>query len=150
MRQMKHFITSCILVMAATGLVHAGEIGVVLVGDDVAVRNLSKNELANIFLGKKTNWEDGTRINIGYMNNDSEKMETFFEEFVGQSHRRFKKYWVKKVFAGYGIAPRLFKDVEKALEFINRYKGGIAFVTVSDERKLEGLQSISIAGISRF
>ena len=150
MRQIKRLITSLSIVMAAVGWLQADEVGVVLVSDEVSVRELSKNELANIFLGKKTNWDDGTRISIGYMNDASKKTEAFFEEYIGQSHRRFKKYWVKKVFAGYGVAPKLFRDMEKAVEFLNRYKGGIAFVTVSDERELQGLQTVRIAGASRF
>ena len=136
--------------MVATLRLQAEEVGMVVVGKEAAVQELSKNELANIFLGKKTNWADGTRINIGYMADDSQKMDEFFEEYVGQSHRRFKKYWVKKVFAGYGIAPKLLKDVENAVEFVNRNKGGIAFVMVSDDAKLKDVQTVSVAGISKF
>ena len=145
MKQIRQIIFSFALVAVTAVCVHAGEVGVVLVGKEVSVRELSKSELASIFLGKKTNWDDGTRINIGYMSDHSEKMEAFFEEYVGQSHRRFKKYWVKKVFAGYGIAPRLLRDVENAVDFINRYKGGIAFVTLSDESEIKELRTIRIS-----
>ena len=150
MRQIKYIIAASLFLMVLVGSVEAGEIGVVLVGDEVSVEELTRNELANIFLGKKTNWEDGSRISIGYMNNNSEKMERFFEEYIGQSHRRFKKYWVKKVFAGYGVAPKLFKDVEKALEFIKRFKGGIVLVIVDDASRLKGIRSVRVAGASSF
>lgn len=150
MRHYKHLILSILSLLAVTVHLHAAEVGVVLVSDEVSVRELSKNELASIFLGKKTNWDDGTRINIAYMNDDSPKVEEFFEEYVGKSHRRFKKYWVKKVFAGYGIAPKLLRNVEKAVEFVNRYRGAIAFVTVPDETQLNGLQSVRVDGVSAF
>jgi ABC-type phosphate transport system substrate-binding protein len=150
MKQLKQIIFILVLMTAGATSVQAGEVGVLLVGKEVSVRELSKNELASIFLGKKTNWEDGTRINIGYMINNSQKMEKFFEEYVGKSHRRFKKYWVKKVFAGYGIAPKLFRDVENAVDFVSRYKGGIAYVTLSEGTKLENVRTIRVGGVSEF
>ncbi len=150
MKQLRQIILTLIAVALTSGWLHAGEIGVLLAGEDVTARELTKNELASIFLGKKTNWDDGTRINIGYLVDDSRKMKRFFEEMIGKSHRRFKKYWVKKVFAGYGVAPKLFRDVENAVEFIGRYKGGLVFVTVSDAAKLEGVRTISVEGTTEF
>jgi len=150
MRQIKRFILSATIVLAAAGWLDAREVGALLVSTDVKIKELSKNELANIFLGKKTNWEDGTRINIGYMLTSSEKVEQFFGEFIGRSHHRFKKYWVKKVFAGYGIAPKLFKDVENAMDFLKRNRGGIVFVTGSDEFKTGNFTKLSIDGKTEF
>ena len=49
-----------------------------------------------------------------------ERVNEFLLDNVGQNQRRFKKYWLKKVFAGYGIAPKIFKNDKKALEFINQ------------------------------
>jgi len=138
------------ILLAAVSLLNAREMGVVIAGKDVSVQELSKTELANIFLGKKTNWEDGTRIMIGYMMTPAETVDGFFDEVVGRSHRRFKKYWVKKVFAGYGIAPKLFKNMEKALEFIEQNAGCIAFVTVSDIRELGDAKVVSITGKTGF
>lgn len=150
MKQLKQIIITLILMTVGVTTVHAGDVGVILVGKEVSARELSKNELASIFLGKKTNWDDGTRINLGYLIDNSHKMEQFFEEYVGKSHRRFKKYWVKKVFAGYGIAPKLFRDVENAVDFVNRYKGGIAYVTLSEGTKLENVRMLQVAGVTEF
>lgn len=147
---MKRLFLSLIIVLAASGWLEAREIGALLVGKDVEIRELSKNELANIFLGKKTNWKDGTRINIGYMLTPTQKVEQFFDEFIGRSHHRFKKYWVKKVFAGYGIAPKLFKDAENAIAFLKRNRGSIVFVTVSDSNKLANLRKINVDGKTEF
>lgn len=150
MKQINHLILSVSIVLAATGWLEGGEVGALLVSKDVKVTELSKNELANIFLGKKTNWSDGTRINIGYMLTPSEKVEQFFGEFIGRSHHRFKKYWVKKVFAGYGIAPKLFKDAENAMVFLKRNRGGIVFVTGSDGIKTENFTKLSVDGKTEF
>ena len=150
MKQINHLILSACIVLAAAGWLGAGEVGALLVSKDVKIKELSKNELANIFLGKKTNWEDGTRINIGYMLTPSEKVEQFFGEVIGRSHHRFKKYWVKKVFAGYGIAPKLFKDVNNAVDFLKRNRGTLVFVTGLDGFKTEEFTKLSIDGKTDF
>lgn len=133
-----------------TAVLEAKEVGALIVSDDVTVDNLTRDELAGIFLGKKSNWDDGKRINIGYTLHTKEKTEIFFDELVGQDHRRFKKYWLKKVFSGYGVAPRLFKTPEQALEFVKAHEGCIMFVTVDDTKDLEGFKLVAVDGLLEF
>jgi ABC-type phosphate transport system substrate-binding protein len=135
-----------LLLMASFGLLEAREMGVVIAGKDVGTAAITKEELANIFLGKKTIWDDGSRIAIGYMPIPADIADSFFDTLLGHGHQRFKKYWLKKVFAGYGIAPKLFKSVE----FVERNEGSIAFVTVSDIRELGNARTVLVDGKMGF
>jgi len=129
---------------------YADSKGMIVVSEDVNIQKLTKNELESIFLGKKTIWENGKRIQIGLSTNKNEKTEYFFKNYIGKNERRFKKYWLKLVFAGYGTAPKLFKDNNKAINYTKKQDGVIAFVTTNDIQNIKGLKVISVDGKESF
>jgi len=142
------FIVSSLLF--ATPSLFAEQKGVIVVSEDVNIDNLSKKELERIFLGKTTIWENGKRIQIGLSTNNSEKTSHFFNDVIGKNQRRFKKYWLKIVFAGYGIAPKLFKNDKNAINYTKKQEGVIAFVTTDSIKNVQGLKVISIDGKEYF
>ena len=124
--------------------IYALDKGVIVVSDDVDITQLSKSDLENIFLGRKTLWSNGKRIKIGLCSENSKKLNQFLIENIGQNKRRFKKYWLKKVFAGYGRAPKIFDNNDKALKFIKEQENSIAYMTVQNNKQLEGINIINI------
>jgi ABC-type phosphate transport system substrate-binding protein len=147
MKTFKYIVKTSLLIalicLLSTSL-HAESKGVVVVSKDVKIDKLSKNELESIFLGKTTIWEDGKRIQVGLSTDDAQTTEHFLKNFIGKNQRRFKKYWLKLVFAGYGIAPKFFKDDMKAISYTQRQDGVIAFISNADKSTLEGLKIISV------
>lgn len=132
---------SLFLLVPAT---YANEQGLVIVSDNLEVSNLSKKELENIFLGRKTMWENGKRINIAISESDSTKVSDFLSEHLGITNSRFKKYWLKKVFAGYGIAPKIFKNNDTAISFVKRQENSIAFIVSDTTEVMDGYKTITI------
>lgn len=130
--------------------VNASEIGLIVASDNIKINKLSKNELENIFLGKTTILENGTHVNIAYSTQNSEKVNYFFKNYIEKSQRRFKKYWLKKVFAGYGIAPKIFKNNKLTIDYIKKHENVIAFITVDDKDTLEDVLIIAIDGEKSF
>ncbi|MFT5659924.1 MAG: ABC-type phosphate transport system substrate-binding protein [Sulfurimonas sp.] len=117
---------------------------VIGVSADIEITKLTKNELKNIFLGRKTLWDNGEPIRVGISLQNPEKLNKFLTNNIGQTQRRFKKYWLKKVFAGYGIAPKIFKDDKKALEFIGKHENSIIYISAEDMLTLKEVKTISI------
>lgn len=124
--------------------VYAVEEGMIVVGKNVEISNISKKEIENIFLGRQTMWENGNRIKIAISSNKSETLDEFFKEYVGKTSSRFKKYWLKKVFAGYGVAPKLFKSSDKIMSFVQKEENSIAFVISDEIKNLNGVKIINI------
>ena len=116
----------------------------IIASSNIKTEELSKNELSNIFLGKTTILKDWTRIKIAYSTKNAEKMNYFFSEYVGKSQRRFKKYWLKKVFAGYGVAPKIFKNTKNAIDYTKNKDSIITFITIDDKASPEGVSIISV------
>ena len=140
----KFIIKTLFILSLFVSLSEASEKIIIGVSSDVEVTHLSKNDLKNIFLGRTTFWSNGELIRIGMSTENPEKLNSFLVNNIGQNQRRFKKYWLKKVFAGYGIAPRIFKDNKKALKFINEQENSIIYLTVSDTLNLDGIKVIEI------
>jgi ABC-type phosphate transport system substrate-binding protein len=119
--------------------------GVILASKNLNIDKLTKEEIERIFLGKTTILEDGTRIQVVLSTSDSKVTDSFLKDFTGKSQRRFKKYWLKLVFAGYGIAPKFFKNDEKARSYIEKQEGVIAFISDNETKGLKNLKRIHVS-----
>lgn len=128
----------------------ADEQALLIANAGVATERIDKESLEAILLGKVTLWENGKRILIAYSMDDPQKVDAFLTEYAGQGERRYKKYWVKKVFAGYGVAPKLFGDDAKALEYVSKTEGAIALVSLSVEAIPKELKILSVEANDRF
>jgi len=142
---LKHILILGILSLLSTSI-YADSKGVIIVSKDVNIETLTKNELERIFLGKTTIWKDGKRIQIGLSTYNNEKVNYFFKHYIGKNQRRYKKYWLKLVFAGYGIAPKIFKDDDKAINFTKNTQGVITFVSTKELESIKDIKIISVDG----
>jgi len=124
--------------------IYADTEGKIIVGKDVEMNNISKKEIENIFLGRQTMWDNGKRIKIAISANKSDKMDAFYSEYIGKTSSRFKKYWLKKVFAGYGVAPKLFKDSDRIMSFVKKEGSSIALVMSDEIKDANGIKVIDI------
>lgn len=135
---MKKLLKTALLAALLTAGAYAKVSDVLLAAPKVPLQTLSDQTLESIFLGTSTHWSDGTRITVGYVLDRPERMEAFLQERLGQSLKRYQKYWVRRVFSGYGTAPRIFKDAGEALEFVKSTPGAIIFVPVQETQALSG------------
>lgn len=135
------FILSSLLFIPS---LYAIQKSVIVVSNDVNVSKLSKNDLENIFLGRKTMWANGKPIMVGVCTQNSDKLDEFLISTIGKNERRFKKYWLKKVFAGYGTAPMIFSTNTKAIEFTREKENSITYLTLDDSTLVDGMKIIEI------
>ena len=139
----KLFKTVFLLTLFAASL-QAKVADVLIAAPSVPLEALSAQELESVFLGTQTNWPDGTRITVGYVTKEPDRMEAFLQAHMGQSLKRYQRYWVRRVFSGYGTAPRLFKNENEALEFVKSTPGAIIFVP---SQKIEKLSELNFAAL---
>lgn len=136
-------ILALLAVLSGSAL-FAGENDYLLVNESVSLDEMDKSDLGKIFLGKTVNWPDGKRIVLGYSTEDGEKLESFFQEVTGKSRKRFHKYWLKKVFSGYGVPPKRFSSSREALEFVRGRQGAVVYVTMGEPVAGEGVKVLSL------
>lgn len=132
--------TMAVLLLAA-GLALAGTAGAqsatrVIVSTDVEVSSISQAEIARIYLGKKTFWDSGARIEPSLLDEKSPLTESFLEENLKKTVRQFRAYWKRYLFSGQGTAPKTFASSKQVADFVAANPGAIGIVdgTYTDDR----------------
>ncbi len=107
-----------------------------IVGADVEVTEISQSEIARIYLGKKTFWESGARIEPSLLDEKSPVTETFLEENLKKTVRQFRAYWKRHLFSGQGTAPKTFSSSKLVADFVAANPGAIGIVdgSYTDDR----------------
>jgi ABC-type phosphate transport system substrate-binding protein len=107
----------------------AGAQDVVLIASpDVPVDSLSASDIENIFLGKKTTWDNGSKI-VFYTLKDGSAHESFLKNYVSKSASQFKTFWKKQVFTGKGKMPKSFGNDQEMANAITGTGSAIGYVS---------------------
>jgi ABC-type phosphate transport system substrate-binding protein len=88
---------------------------------------ISANDIRNIFLGKKTQWDNNQRIRFVLFTEET-TYKTFITHYVRKTLYQYRNYWRKKVFTGTGMMPVMFNQCTQCIEYVNRTQGAISFV----------------------
>jgi ABC-type phosphate transport system substrate-binding protein len=114
----------------------------IIVNNRVPDDTLSQTDIRQIFLGQKSQWNDGTRINI-VTSDQNDLTRDFLNEYVGRTPAQFSNYWKKLVFTGKGRMPRSFKTDKSLVEHVAATEGAIGYI--SAEERPDGVKVITIS-----
>lgn len=124
-----HICILCLIIAMSAPSVVLGADFTVIVNKEVPAQSLTKEEVRSIFLGKKTKWDDGTKI-IFFLIKSSKSQKAFLEAYVGKSPEQFEDYWLQNVFTGKGVMPDTVENSDEMVKMVGRTKGSIGFVTI--------------------
>jgi len=102
-----------------------------VVNPEVGVSKLSQEELARMFLGKKTLWESGTRITPAMLDESTSTATGFIEGIVRRTVAQYQAYWKRQLFSGGGTAPKTFRNSAQVIDYVAKNPGAIGVVEVS-------------------
>jgi len=108
----------------------------VIVSAEVDVSAISQAEVSRIYLGKKTFWDSGARIQPSLLDEKSPLTKSFLEENLKKTVRQFRAYWKRHLFSGQGTAPKTFTSSKGVADFVAANPGAIGIVdgSYSDDR----------------
>jgi ABC-type phosphate transport system substrate-binding protein len=108
----------------------------VIVNNDVEVSAISQAEIARIYLGKKTFWDSGARIEPSLLDEDSPLTASFLEENLKKTVRQFRAYWKRHLFSGQGTAPKTFASSKLVADYVAANPGAVGIVdgSYTDDR----------------
>lgn len=118
--------------------------GMIITHSSVPTKSLSTDDVSKLYLGKQTKWANGDSVVISYISDVATTGEDFYKNYVGRSIKKFKKYWVKQVFAGNGSAPKTFTTASQAYRYVKSHKGAFAYVPKGTST--EGVNVVSVDG----
>lgn len=104
----------------------AGEV-IVICNDSVTASSLSKDDIQEIFLGRKTRWDDGQKITLAILK-EGPTNDLFLNEYVEKTPSQFLNYWKKQAFTGRGRVPDTFSTPEELADFVKKTPGAIGYI----------------------
>ena len=114
------------LLVGIIPIVHA-EIAVIT-NPDVKEIGLSKEKLADIYLGRINTYSNGTRIEPVDQTADSAVHNKFYQAVVGMSNSEVNRYWSKLRFSGKGTPPRVIAGDESVRGWVASHPGAIGYI----------------------
>ncbi len=100
----------------------------IIINRETTVPSLTRADVEQIYMGKKTTWDDGWPIVAVMLNEDSEASREFLAVFLNKSPEQYRAYWRKEIFSGASAVPRTFDTEEQILDFVARTQGAIGVV----------------------
>lgn len=103
----------------------------VVVNAGNAVARIDKDDLARIYLGKKTLWDSGARITPALADEGGPIGLAFLDDVIEKSLSQYRAYWKRLLFSGGGVPPRSFRNSAEVVDFVARQPGAIGVVEAS-------------------
>ena len=88
---------------------------------------LSKNKLAQIYLGKIKNYSNGRTIKAADLSSGSAR-DKFYKAVVKKSESAVKRHWSKLKFTGKGKPPKEFSDERDLVKWVATTEGAIGYI----------------------
>jgi len=101
---------------------------VVIANKNVPTSSLTRDEVKNIFLAKKTQWDNGQKINFVTLKK-SQAHDDFLEKYLQKSSSQFQRYFRTLVFTGKGKVPKSFDSEESLVGYVAGTDSGIGYVS---------------------
>ena len=105
----------------------------IVVHPQVAVDDLSLDELKNIFLAERQYWQDRSRITLLVRAATAPERDLVLSEIYGMSEDRYRQYWIAKMFrAEVASEPKIVFSTDMLRDLVTVIPGSIGFVPMSE------------------
>ncbi len=104
------------------------------------INQLTDDQLKDVFLGKRTTWEDGSKVIVVVVKTGPSA--TALLARLGKNSQQFQTGWKKLVFTGKGSMPETAATDDAAVDFVSKTPGAITLVDAT--RIKDGVKSVTI------
>lgn len=101
---------------------------VVAVSQETPVTSITRDQLADIYLGRATQLPDGTKLTPLNQSESSPAYQEFYREYLGRSPAQIKAHWSRLIFTGRGQPPRSVGGDEAMAKAIASTSGAIGYL----------------------
>jgi ABC-type phosphate transport system substrate-binding protein len=123
--------TVALLALALLPSLAAAEPIAVVVSPDNSLSSVSTEELKSLFLGRRQEWPDGTRVIAIDLASSSPARAAFDEAVMNMSPSSVESYWVDQRVRGQGGQPKVAPSPAIAVKLAARVRGAVAYVPLS-------------------
>jgi len=115
----------------------------VIVPSDHPGNAIRRQELGDIFLGKRRQWGDGRAVLAVDQSIHSKVREAFVWEVLGQSAEAVESYWRKQLMSGGHRPPPVKESDAKVIAYVAENPGAVGYV-LADTELPEGVMVLRI------
>ena len=119
------FVSAFIIVLSVSAVL--AEDILIICNKNVSQDALSRDELQQIFLGRKTRWSDDQNIRFAVMKS-GDIHQDFLKKMLDKTSSQYEAFWKKLIFSGQGKAPVSFATSEEILAYVAATPGAISYV----------------------
>lgn len=105
---------------------------VTVVSSNSLVTVLTKDQIADIFLGKSNHFPDGTQAVPFDQPESSNVRDTFYVRVAGKSAAQIKANWARIVFTGRGLPPKIALNSTAVKKLLSANLLAISYMQESD------------------
>ncbi len=110
---------------------------IIICNKNVYDDTLSRKDIKNIFLGRKTEWSNKQKIIFVTLKN-TDVHEIFLKKYVGKTSFQYANFWKKQLFTGKGKPPKSFNTEESLRDYVADTDGTIGYISsVPDKSKVK-------------
>lgn len=137
MKKMSHTQLFKVCLLSMFSFSALADIVVVVHKDNVAA--ISEKTISNIFMGKESQFSDGTAVVPYNVASSSKLRDEFNENVIGRSTSKVNAYWSKLIFTGKGAPPKELANDAEILSMVASNPAAIGYVeskSVNDSVKI--------------
>jgi ABC-type phosphate transport system substrate-binding protein len=110
-------------------------------------KQLSKQELSQLFLKKVTQWKDSNEAVLPIDLVDNSLVRQKFSEIIhGREVASIKAYWQKQIFSGRGVPPEEKKSDEDVLKYVSENPGAVGYI--AEATKIDAYDNVKVVEIA--
>ena len=105
---------------------------VIVANENVPASSLAMDDIKQIFLGRKTTWDNGAKI-IFVVQDGTDAGESFLKTYIRKNAYQYDIYWRKQVFTGRGKPPKSFSSDQELVQFVSQTPNAVGFVSTGTD-----------------
>ena len=151
MRKAASFLLVGLLLLHSTSIAGeksgaSGEVYKIIVNRENPVEQMSREDLARIYLGKKTLWDSEIRIMPAMLREREKATQIFIKAVVRKRVAQYRAYWKRRLFSGGGAVPKTFLTSGGVVKFVSEHPGAVGVVAAS---VTEGEETVKVIEITQ-
>ncbi len=123
---MKKICICLVLVISIIGGEAFAEV-LIICHKNVTETSLSESEITEIFLGKRVQWEDNSKIRPA-ITKDADLHKQFLKTYLKKSEKQYQNYWNRLVFSGQGTPPQRLDTEAELIQYVAETEGAIGYM----------------------
>jgi ABC-type phosphate transport system substrate-binding protein len=124
---MMRAVMGALLLVGLTAVAGAADF-VVIVNSGSSQGMLTKGEVKNLFLGKRTTLDNGAKAELAMLG-AGKGHEAFCNEVIGKTPAQFGTFWKTALFTGTGTPPKLMVSDAEMIRFVKSNPNAIGYVS---------------------